>query len=192
MQQIDSGRIFFEEYKRRNNYTKDIETFMNEEIFPIAYKNVRDIYSASNNVFDQLYINVKKFGDLSQEANKKKVALAVEDAKSKLSEKIKDGIKDSTTIIGGRAVVIDTLSYNDTSMLYSASSRINDFTIHNIDKWVDDNRTKDRHSSYYIPPYFEVFGSDKPLKPLVFKTSKRKFDKNVRPKNTCGNRKFYR
>lgn len=50
----------------------------------------------------------------------------------------------------------------------------------------------DRHSSFYIPPYFAVFGSDRPLTTKRISLPKRKVMKNVRPKSTKTNRKIYR
>lgn len=59
-------------------------------------------------------------------------------------------------------------------------------------KYYADLRTMDRHSSYYIPPYFAVFGSDRPIvtPPLLLPESR--VMKNIRPKGTKTNRKIYR
>lgn len=53
-------------------------------------------------------------------------------------------------------------------------------------------RTLDPHSSYYIPPYFSIFGSDRPLVTVPIQMSRCKVQKNIRPKGTHTHRKFYR
>lgn len=55
-----------------------------------------------------------------------------------------------------------------------------------------DIRTLDPHSSYYIPHYFYVFGSNRPMVTSCVHIQKCKVRKNVRLKATHTNRKFYR
>lgn len=50
----------------------------------------------------------------------------------------------------------------------------------------------DRNSCYYVPPYFAIFGSDRPLTTKRISLPKGKVMKNVRPKGTKTNRKIYR
>lgn len=60
------------------------------------------------------------------------------------------------------------------------------------DKVHDDPRTRDKHSSYYIPFYFPIFGKDGPMvqKRALYPNVQSK--KNVRPKGTRTNRKLFR
>lgn len=55
-----------------------------------------------------------------------------------------------------------------------------------------DIRSKDRSSSYYIPFYFSISGSDRPISTKRTPLPKCKVAKNVRPKGTHSHWKFYR
>ena len=57
---------------------------------------------------------------------------------------------------------------------------------------VVDSRIYDRHSSYYRPPYFAIFGSNRPMISERIILPKCKIKKNARPKATHTNRKIYR
>lgn len=54
------------------------------------------------------------------------------------------------------------------------------------------NRATVQRSSYYIPPYFSIFGSNRPLVRKPISLPNGKVNRNVRPKATKTNRRFYR
>lgn len=57
---------------------------------------------------------------------------------------------------------------------------------------LEDSRTTDRHSTYYIPPHFSIFGSSRPLRKERPALPTKKVERNVRPKGTHTHFRFYR
>lgn len=84
-----------------------------------------------------------------------------------------------------RIAVLEYAMVNEMRKIYVLTPRIDNLAF--ID-W----RTRDPHSSYYIPPYFSIFGSSwrKEQKPCRLPTHK--VSRNVRPKGTHTHHKLYR
>lgn len=106
-------------------------------------------------------------------------------------------IINQSIIDGGMITKTHVFTHNGIPISETIKFEVLDFSISNSisdlkTKYYVDLRIMDRHSSYYIPPYFAVFGSDRPMvtPPLLLPESK--VMKNIRPKGTKTNRKRYR
>lgn len=88
---------------------------------------------------------------------------------------------------------LETLSYTLKDIRFQFEVlKIEGKSLGKNDKIHDDPRTRDKHSSYYIPFYFPIFGKDGPMvqKRTLYPNVQSK--KNVRPKDTRTNRKLFR
>lgn len=87
--------------------------------------------------------------------------------------------------------LLNEVEERDTSTSYSLSLAFEE--VKAIDRHYEiDARTCDPHSSYYIPLYFSIFGSTRPVREKRIGLPVRKVQKNVRPKGTHTHWKFYR
>lgn len=89
---------------------------------------------------------------------------------------------------------LDTYTQTNIDDIYSSCTMTFTFPDYRLDSYevkriVEDIRTKDPHSSFYIP-FFHYFGKSKTTGVKNQKV-KSKFNRNLRPKSTKSSRKLY-